>query len=435
MRQYIKFLKFLWVILIVPSLYGMVSDANNNKRSYSLSEVKIEDQEASSKKAKIDKSYKELRHGLVIDLNECPNFVEIIKQSFGNDKDITKDEALSLVKEAKDILKANGADTNLLFCNGYAFINGLMNVTHNFDDFSVGEKKYKAKQLCKEFGVSVEEIDAMYDIVNVYPRLKRILNSNKTDNKIKPLIWSFWNETKNLKKNSEISEVLQNYQEKTHINNWHREKLLSESEYIKSLNVLKVDMSTLSFGRKGFFESFKIVKEIIIEKTNHLLEQFGKYIGFFDLNDGKEFLEKFEKLKATNPIDYIQCAEDLCSKYTRYTHTECIVEYLYRDQLEPLNMVTVRDPCKFCEEMAAKITPEHPNRYSVIISGKRYLKYDSNCSFCNRKKRRMDKYNRHKFVIYPECKHCEDSRERDRSTLVNHHLKLVQLNLESSQKN
>ncbi len=433
MKQYIKFLKFLWVILIVPSLYGMENLApNNNKRPYSLSEVKIEDQEASSKKAKVNKNSHELRYGSVIDLNECPNFVEIIKQSFGINKDITKDEALSLVKEAKDVLKANGADTNLLFCNGDAFINGLMNVTHDFDDFVVGGKRYKARQLCEEFGVSVEEIDAMNDVVRVFSELKRILNRRKAYNKMKSLIGSFWNETKNLKNNTEISKVLQNYQEDPYISSWHREKLLSESEYIKSLNVLKVDMSTLSFGRKGFFESFKIVKEIIIEKTNHLLEQFGEYIGFFNLNDGKdkkEFLEKFEELKATNPINYIQCAEDLCSKYTRYTHTECIVEYLYRDQLEPLNMVTVRDPCKFCEQMAAKITPEQPNRYSVIISGQKYRK---DCKACKNKKR-LGNVN---IVMDPKCKSCEDSRDEDRSDgQTNHSLRLIQLNLESSLKN
>ena len=84
-----------------------------------------------------------------------------------------------------------------------------------------------------------------------------------------------------------------------------------------------------------------------IEKTNNLLEKFGEYIEFFNLNDGrdqKEFLEKFEKLKTEKPINYIQCAEGLCSEYTRCTHTEFIVEYLYRDQLEPLvNENRVRD--------------------------------------------------------------------------------------------
>ncbi len=129
----IKFLKFLWVILIVPSLYGMVSDENNLKRSHSLSEVKAEDQDSSSKKAKVNKKY-----GVAVDLDKYPNFIKAIEQALGvNDPDLQKEAISSFIKAVEQAL---GID-NLVSPE-----DALDMVRESFDAFEIRREKNESKR-------------------------------------------------------------------------------------------------------------------------------------------------------------------------------------------------------------------------------------------------------------------------------------------------
>ena len=270
MKQYIKFLKFLWVILIVPSLYGTENLApNNNKRPYSLSEIKIEDQEASSKKAKIDQSSEELRYGLVTEsLDDCPDLINVVKQILKVDVS-TKEDAeflimkvfhfAELIRDDSEDIEGKYRSTNFIICDGQAYLNGGTNVTRLFDNFPLYDakgnllKRYKVTQLSDVLGADTKKLEAMRNVNNIYPKLEEWLNGDELDDKIKFSIRCFWNKTKNEKNDQRILDILQDDQGKYCKDVKSSDKLLMTSEYIRSLHTLGVDTAHLKCNEKGLF--------------------------------------------------------------------------------------------------------------------------------------------------------------------------------------
>jgi hypothetical protein len=389
MKQYIKFLKFLWVILIVPSLYGMENLApNNNKRPYSLSEVKVEDQEASSKKAKIDQSSEELRYGLVTEsLDDCPDLINVVKQILKVDVS-TKEDAeflimnvfrfAKLIRDDSEDIEGKYRSTNFIICDGQAYLNGGTNVTRLFDNFPLYDakgnllKRYKVTQLSDILGVDTKKLEAMRNVNNIYPKLEEWLNGDELDDKIKFSIRCFWNKTKNEKNDQRILDILQDDQGKYCKDVKSSDKLLMTSEYIRSLHTLGVDTAHLKCNEKGLLSAFWKSREAVREQTDEFLEKFKRYIMEFKLEDGKLFENKLSEIRSLGTEDYLEEVLDLWlnSEYRKYTHTEYLVQYQRKQDSKeetPLYMISLLDPCSdFCEEMLAKNTSGYK---TIVISG------------------------------------------------------------------
>lgn len=453
MKQYVKFLKFLWLLFIVPSLYGMVSDESNLKRSHSLSEVKIEGQESNPKKAKVNKKY-----GVAVDLDKYPNFIKAIEQALGvNDPDLQKEAISSFIKAAEQALgidnlvstedaldmigesfdafeirrKKNESKRtklggkNILFYKGDAYLNGLIPINYDYDNLWINSKRrppYKVMQLCDilEYGDRKKELEAIGRIAYCFPLLSESIKSMDYST-----IRSFWNKIK-FQKNKEINSTFEAYLNIS--NTWSYKyddfdkHLKAAADYIKSLNELGVYTRNLKFNEKGLSESFYKVENKTKDLTKGYLEEFGKYIKELDENDGNNFLKYLKNSK--NYLEDIQelyygSEEDSLSYYKKYTHTERMPQYLRkRDSIlsEPFYAVSYNDPCTNffnssidrCEQMLAEITPEDGDKpNTVVISGCPY--YDSRNSGVRQ--------------------------AIENSNLINHCVWLFQLSPESSQKN
>ena len=427
MKQYIKFLKFLWVILIVPSLYGMENLApNNNKRPYSLSEVQKEDQKASSKKAKTDSDSSALRYGLVTEsLDDCPDLINVVKQTLKVDVS-TKEEAKGFVKSVlRTFGEHMGPSMNFLLWDGQIYLNGLIPIS-DFDSLKMEEVRegpYPILQLCDILEYKDKEIKKKLEAAGKIADCFSLLNESLYWNPVN----AFFDEAK-VKKNSQMNSLLDKHLQE------NAKRMEAVAEYIKALRSLKISTVKLKFNRNGLLNSLNDTENETRDLLKGYLEAFGNYISFLDPDDGKSFLDELISINALpKRKGYLIKAHKLWTKkkYNRYTHTECIVEYLWKKQKEkgiqptPLNMISFRDVCKYCKKMFAKIPPEY---YITVISGKQYLKYDPNCRFCNQRRKRSDGNGEYNAVIDPECNNCEDSRAKEHSNDQNNsNLSQIQL--------
>ena len=411
----IKFLKFLWVILIVPSLYGMENLAqNSNKRPYSLSEVQTKDQGPNSKKAKTDKKYGVVKHSL----DDCPDLINVVKQILKVDVS-TKEKAKDLIIEAFGSLDENKIEgTNFILWNGTINLNGLIPIS-DFDDSlkieGVREKPYPVMQLCEVLGYKDKKIkkklEAAGKIAYCSPLIYEALTWNT--------IYKFWYDIRG-KGNRQINSMFTKHMKKS--KNWPEKDpkfdtyLIATADYMKSLNDLKIYTRNLKFNEKGLSESFYKVENKTKDLMKGYLEAFGKYIKELDENDGSNFLKHLKGSKSYLNDIYelnLEYRENTLSYYKKYTHTEWIVRYLRKQ--EPLHMMSYCDPCTSfkphmdrCEQMLAEITPEDGDKpNTVVISGCPY--YDSRNSGVRQ--------------------------AMENSNLINYSLWLYQLSPESSHKN
>ena len=468
MKQCIKFLKFLWVILIIPSLYGMENLApNNNKRPYSFSEVQKENQEPNLKKAKIDKKY-----GVAVDLDKYPNFIKSIEQALGvNDPNLQKEaisffikaveqalgidnlvsteDALDMIGESFDAFEIRREKNeskrtklggkNILFYKGDAYLNGLIPINYAYDNLWINSKRrspYKVIQLCDilEYGDRKKELEAIGRIAYCFPLLQEVLTWNT--------IREFWYDIRG-KGNRQIDSMFEKHMGKSE--NWPSKDpnfdmyLIAVADYVKSLNKLGIYTRNLKFNEKGLSESFYKVENKTENLMKGFLKKFGEYVKELDENDGNNFLKYLKNSK--NFLEDIQelyygSEEDSLSYYKKYTHTERMTQYLRkRDGIlsEPFYAISYKDPCTdsdpqidHCEQMFAKTTPEEPIR-------KRKNSDENDITI------ETEKHYRPNAIIisgYPYGSRNSGVRQaRENSDLVNHSVWLYQLSPKSSQKN
>lgn len=383
----------------------MVSDENNLKRSHSLSEVKIEDQEPNPKKAKVNKKYGVTKYSL----DDCPDLVNVVKQILGVDIS-SKEKAKDLIIKVFRILNKNKTGgTNFLLWNGTIYLNGLIPIS----DFNgslqikeVREEPYPVLQLCEILGYkdkkTKRKLEAAGRIADCFPLLNESLDWNPVN--------AFFDEAK-VKKNLQIDSLLDKYLQE------NAERIEAVAEYIKALRSLGISTVKLKFNRNELLKSFNEAENKTKDLMKGFLEEFGKYIKELDENDGINFLERLKNsksyLKDIQELYYGSKEDDLLY-YKKYTHTERMVQYL-RNQKEPFYAVSYNDPCtnlnpsiNRCEQMLAEITPEDDTKpNTIVISGCPY--YGS----------RGDKINQ----------------RRENPDLVNHSLWLFQLSPEPYQIN
>ena len=122
MKQYIKFLKFLWVILIVPTLYGTT-----------------------------DKPQFGIRQKMPSD---SVQFVEVVKKALGVNDINSRKEAITVIREVfQDFINEKQSSgegrTNVLFWNGNAYLNGSIPIAYNFSNLRLKSKNkdYQPLQL------------------------------------------------------------------------------------------------------------------------------------------------------------------------------------------------------------------------------------------------------------------------------------------------
>ncbi|MBO7642370.1 MAG: hypothetical protein J6S86_04385 [Alphaproteobacteria bacterium] len=334
------------------------------------------------------------KYGIVTNsIHDCPNFVKVVGDILKIDIS-SEEEAKSLLtnifcvfkKRRNEVKNIEGKyrSTNILLWDGKLFLNGAMNISHCFDDFSYSTSDrcihaYPTIQLCDLIDFKVIEMEAIQNIVNIFPKLWKILTTIQPDldDEIRLSIGSFFNKTKGAKNDQEISKILQEYKKKYAKNKRKFELIELESRYVKSIRILGIDTPVCNSLEGEIRESFEISKDIIRTKINEFLEKFGKYIKLFNNEDGELFLNQVRKLKELNMTisKYLECAEILCleSQFNRYTHTEYMVRYFQKQNNAmkiPLYMISFFDACPNCEEKFAEITSQQEGKFNTImISG------------------------------------------------------------------
>jgi len=414
MKQYIKFLKFLWVILIVPSLYGMEVNPN-------------------------------LKYGLTRNMiKEDIKFIEsmevkAVKESSGISEINSLEDAENLVREIfqtiDKIKNYNYVDgINFLFWKNKAYLNGL--IPTGYDKFWLNKRKksYRVIQLYEILGYKNkrDEIEAAGTIVNNFLLLRKAQTYSK--------IREFWNKIR-MQKDHQIDFTFKEYVRK--FNKWKYKDpnfityLNAAVDYIRALNTFNIDTTNLEFCDDGLFKSFYEVENQTKDLMKGYLEAFGKYIKELNENDGNRFLEDLVMIdNLQRPISYLVEARNLWTKkkYNLYTHTERMTQYLRkRDGIlsELFCAVSYFDPCTdsdpqidHCEQIFAKTTAEELIR-------KRKNSDESDIT--------TEKHYRPNAIIisgYPYGSRNLDVRQaRENSDLVNHSVWLYQLSPESSQRN
>lgn len=404
----IKFLKFLWLLFIVPVVGGMVSDENNLKRPYSLSEVEIEGQEPNSKKAKVDnKKYGVVRYSL----DDCPNLINVVKQIFGVDISSKEDAEfliMNVFRFAKRIrddstnIEGKYRSTNFIICDGQAYLNGGTNVSRLFDNFPLYDakgnllKQYKVTQLSDIFKLDTKKLEAVRNVKNIYPKLKEWLCVYELD-----AIKCFWNKIINERDDQRILDILQDDQKKSckDVDN-SGDKLLMTSKYMRSLHTLGVDTTLLICNKEGLSESFEKSRDSVREQFDKFLEKFKEYITELKPEDGKLFENKLFKIRSLETKDYLEAVQDLWlnSEYRKYTHAEYLVQYQRKQngiEKTPFYMISLLDPCTdFCEEMLTENTSGYK---TIVISG---CKFHGSRGFnVNQKRKNLEFVNRDVLLI------------------------------------
>ncbi|MCR4623352.1 MAG: hypothetical protein K5780_01690 [Alphaproteobacteria bacterium] len=384
------------MILIVPSLYGMENLAqNNNKRPYSLSEVKAKDQETNSKKAKTDSDSNALRYGLVTEsLDDCPDFINVVKQILKVDVS-TKEDAEFLIMNVFRFSKHRRGDstniegkyrpTNFVICDGRAFLSGRMNVTRLFDNFSLYNndgnllKQYEVIQLCDVLKLDTKKLEAIRNVNNIHKKLKDWFYGNKADSKTKSFIRSFWNEARNEQDDQRIWDALDDSHHPEYFENPKTYNIMTfVAEYITALHTLKVDTARLKCDEKGLFKAFWESRNAVREQTDEFLEKFGEYIREFDkefgTNDGESFFSELEKLKTKKfkTQEYLEATEKLCKQelFWHYAHAEHVM-YSWRKQngldMKSLKFISFLHACPGCERLFARSTLKQEGILNTIM--------------------------------------------------------------------
>jgi len=413
MKQYIKFLKFLWVLFIVPTVGGMVVNPD-------------------------------LKYGMTQDMiKEDIKFIEsmevkAVKESLGIDEINSSEDAENLAGEVfqtiDKIKNYNYVDgINFLFWKGEAYLNGLIPTGYskfwlNKSRLNKRKKSYRVIQLYEILGYKNkrDEIEAAERIAYCLPLLR--------DSMSFPII-SFWNEAK--KRERSVEDILDEHLD--HHKLWCHELLKLEAEYINLLNILEVNIATLSDGKEGLLSSFDKAESKTRDLMKEYLEAFGSYISFINSDDGKSFLEELTLINdLPKHKSYMVEARNLWTKkkYNLYTHTERMTQYRRKQKnllSEPFYAMSYKDPCTdsdpqidHCEQMFAKTTPEEPIR-------KRKNSDENDITI------ETEKHYRPNAIIisgYPYGSRNSGVRQaRENSDLVNHSVWLYQLSPKSSQKN
>ncbi len=348
---------------------------NSNKRHQNFFEIK--------KEAQAHKKYGVVKHSL----DDCPNIIEIVEQILKVDVS-TREDAEFLIMNIFRFFKYINNDTkkiegklrrtNLIICDGRAYLNGGTNVTRLFDNFplynSNGDllQRYQITQLSDIFKLDTKKLEAIRNVNNIHKKLEGWFYNNELDYQTKSFIRSFWNEMKNEQDDQQIWDALDDNHHPEYFKNPKTYNVMTfVAEYIVSLHTLKVDTVHLSYDEKGLFEAFEKSKKVAREKTDEFLEKFGEYIGELNSKDGKSFKKKLSKIKKSRTEKYLNKAIHLWMnpRYNKYIHTEHMVQYQRKrsgTEKTPLYMISFLDPCEFCEEMLAESTSEYK---TIVISG------------------------------------------------------------------
>jgi len=340
MKQYIKFLKFLWVILIVPTLYGTT-----------------------------DKPQFGIRQKMPSD---SVQFVEVVKKALGVNDINSRKEAITVIREVfQDFINEKQSSgegrTNVLFWNGNAYLNGSIPIAYNFSNLRLKSKNkdYQPLQLYEIFDFKFKEMYATKKIYERFPLLESMIDANvnkKRDqrsrflqrSKKRDTLLKFWNEARKNSDSKSVNKILKKYSYKDH------NYLKPAADYLISANSLGSDTKNVDLNREGLLKFYNEAEK----KTKEFLEEFRKYICVLNPGAEKSFSSDLEKVDS-----YLKEAPDLCDKYKKYTDTERIVQYLRKKdntQSEPLYMISFLDACADCEKEIAENTNE--KAITILIS-------------------------------------------------------------------
>lgn len=352
MKQYTykKLFKRFGVLFLVPNIYGM--------------------------------EYGVVKHDIYGEPSGEQFFMEVTKDALGIKNIHSPQEAIDKMQELfdafeirrkKDILQQiQLGGKNLAFYKGKAYINGLIPTIDIYDHLYLKtdqKSEYQVVQLYEVLGVNKEYSKK----IETLARLNKCFNL--LTHSIENFPIQFWNNIRG-KDNSQIDAASNKYR-KTY-NNWNY-KLQATVDYIKSLQDFGIDTRNLELSQElalnmqmlhnTYSEASQKVQNILAK----YLEEFGKYIAYFNIYDSVKFLNEIYQLSKTYFlldywIDVIKRPE-----YNRYTHTEYMIRYLHQNELTPLYMISFFDVCKICEKMLAETTPEKSWRYNTfVVSAKKY---------------------------------------------------------------
>ena len=286
-------------------------------------------------------------------LNDDSKFVETVNKIFGINTH-SKKEAESLIWEAFNTFEPYKKGRNILFWDGNAYVNGALSV-FPVSDLRIKGEDYHVIQLYEILGYKRENIEAVAIISNGFPLLNRAITWFSIRN--------FWEEAKS-QKDSKINETL--HKHKRSCRRYFHEYIEQAADYIKAARVLGINTKNLDFSSEGLLKPYTEAEEIV----RGFLKKYSKYIGEFNKEDQKRFIEDM------NNIKNLLYAPSLLEDYSIYAHTEYIVRYLQKrsgKKAEPTYMASYYDMCRDCEILFAESTQQEFGKdNTIIISGYDY---------------------------------------------------------------
>lgn len=367
LSSYKKLFKRFWMFFFIPNLYGMECGVVGNHINQ-CSQI-----ESDGKRAFVGISKDALGIENISSSEEVINIMDELFRAFVVRRN--KDE------ETKTYLGGK----NLAFYKGDAYINGLIPTNYGYDNLwlkSGKRKPYHVKQLYEVLGFNKNEAKKLENMTRIRNNFYVLFNSSE-----KHYVRSFWNKIRG-KTYSEINTLLN--AELKQYGDWsyeygenecaeESEKIKAVSDYIKALHGLGIATKDWELSKdleprlktlhKSYCEAAAKTQKVL-EKY---LEEFGKYITYFDIDDGVEFLTTIYQLSSSKAA--LDCWIKTFSepKYKRYTHTEYMIRYMHRNETTPLCIISLNDACKICEQMLAKTTSQESGRYNtIIISAQKY---------------------------------------------------------------
>ncbi len=286
-------------------------------------------------------------------LNDDSKFVETVNKIFGINTH-SREESESLIWEAFNTFEPYKKGRNILFWDGNAYVNGALSV-FPVSDLRIKGEDYHVIQLYEILGYKRENIEAVAIISNGFPLLNRAITWFSIRN--------FWEEAKS-QKDSKINETL--HKHKRSCRRYFHEYIEQAADYIKAARVLGINTKNLDFSSEGLLKPYTEAEEIV----RGFLKKYSKYIGEFNKEDQKRFIEDM------NNIKNLLYAPSLLEDYSIYAHTEYIVRYLQKrsgKKAEPTYMASYYDMCRDCEILFAESTQQEFGKdNTIIISGYDY---------------------------------------------------------------
>jgi hypothetical protein len=286
-------------------------------------------------------------------LNDDSKFVETVNEIFGINTH-SREEAESLIWGAFNAFEPYKKGRNILFWNGKAYVSGALSI-FPVSDLRIKGKNYHIIQLYEILGYKRKDIEAVAVISNGFPLLNRAITWFSIKN--------FWKEAKS-QKDSEINETLRNH--KKSCRRYFHEYIEYAADYIKAARNLGINTKDLDFSSKGLLEPYNKAEGIV----RGFLNKFSDYIGEFNKEDQKQFIEDINNTKN------LLYAPSLLENYSVYAHTEYIVRYLQKrsgKRGEPTYMASYYDMCRDCEILFAESTQQEFGKdNTIIISGYDY---------------------------------------------------------------